>query len=102
MMTEEGTDATLKIAIIVGTTRPGRKAAQVVEWAYQIARIRTDAAFIILDLATFELPILDEPLPAPSGSYENPHTKAWSAAIASFDGFVFVTSESATTAPRVR
>jgi NAD(P)H-dependent FMN reductase len=65
----------LKIAIIVGTTRPGRKAASVAEWAYDIARERTDAAFTILDLATFELPNLDEPLPAPSGSYEHAHTR---------------------------
>ena len=83
----------LKIAIIVGTTRPGRKAANVAEWAYEIARKRTDATFTVLDLATFELPILDEPLPAPSGSYEHAHTRTWSAAIASFDGFVFVTPE---------
>jgi NAD(P)H-dependent FMN reductase len=54
----------LKIAIIVGTTRPGRKAQAVDEWAYDIARKRTDAAFSLLDLATFELPLLDEPLPA--------------------------------------
>jgi NAD(P)H-dependent FMN reductase len=83
----------LKIAIIVGSTRPGRKCEAVAHWAYEIARKRTDADFAILDLATFELPLLDEPLPAQSGSYTHPHTKNWSAAIASFDGYVFVTPE---------
>jgi NAD(P)H-dependent FMN reductase len=83
----------LRIAIIVGATRPGRKAEPVAKWAYEIAQERKDADFALLDLATFELPLLDEPLPATSGSYSHPHTKAWSAAVASFDGYVFVTPE---------
>jgi hypothetical protein len=37
--------------------------------------------------------MLDEPLPATSGQYSRPHTRAWSEAIASFDGYVFVTPE---------
>jgi NAD(P)H-dependent FMN reductase len=83
----------LKIAIIVGSTRPGRKCETIAKWAYEIARKRTDADFALLDLATFELPLLDEPMPAALGSYSQPHTRTWSAAIASFDGYVFVTPE---------
>jgi NAD(P)H-dependent FMN reductase len=83
----------LKIAIIVGSTRPGRKGEAVAKWVYEIARKRTDADFALVDLATFELPLLDEPMPAQFGSYNHAHTKTWSAAIASFDGFVFVTPE---------
>jgi NAD(P)H-dependent FMN reductase len=83
----------LKIAIIVGSTRPGRKGEIIAKWAYEIARKRADADFALLDLATFELPLLDEPMPAATGSYSHPHTKTWSAAIASFDGYVFVTPE---------
>jgi NAD(P)H-dependent FMN reductase len=41
----------------------------------------------------FELPMLDEPAPASSGQYSRAHTRAWSATIASFDGYVFVTPE---------
>jgi NAD(P)H-dependent FMN reductase len=37
--------------------------------------------------------MLDEPLPARSGQYSRLHTRAWSEAIASFDGYVFVTPE---------
>jgi NAD(P)H-dependent FMN reductase len=85
--------ALLKIAIIAGSTRPGRKCESIAKWAHEIARKRTDADFALVDLATFELPLLDEPMPAASGSYSHPHTKAWSAAIASFDGYVFVTPE---------
>jgi NAD(P)H-dependent FMN reductase len=83
----------LKIAIVVGSTRPGRKCEAVAKWAHEIAQQRSDAEFTLLDLATFELPLLDEPMPAASGSYSHPHTRRWSAAIASFDGYVFVTPE---------
>jgi NAD(P)H-dependent FMN reductase len=84
----------LKIAIIVGSTRPGRKGDAIARWAYEIARRRTDADFELLDIASFNLPILDEPVPAMSSEeYTHQHTRAWSAAIASFDGYVFVTPE---------
>jgi NAD(P)H-dependent FMN reductase len=83
----------LRIAIIIGSTRPSRKCEAVGKWALDAARQRTDAAFELLDVATFNLPLLDEPLAATSGQYSRPHTKAWSAAIASFDGYVFVTPE---------
>jgi NAD(P)H-dependent FMN reductase len=83
----------LKIAIIVGSTRPERKGEAVAKWAHELARKRADADFAILDLATFALPLLDEPMAASSGSYSRPHTKAWSEAVASFDGYVFVTPE---------
>jgi NAD(P)H-dependent FMN reductase len=83
----------LKVAIIVGSTRPGRKGEAVATWAHEIAQKRADADFTLLDLASFELPLLDEPMPAASGSYSHPHTRRWSAAIASFDGYVFVTPE---------
>ncbi len=83
----------LKIAIIVGSTRPGRVGEAVAKWAHDLARQRTDATFELVDLASFNLPLLDEPVPASSGQYGRPHTKAWAAAIASYDGFVFVTPE---------
>jgi NAD(P)H-dependent FMN reductase len=83
----------LKIAIIIGSTRPGRIGEAVGKWAHDMARQRTDAEFALLDVANFNLPLLDEPLPASSGQYSRPHTRAWSAAVASFDGYVFVTPE---------
>jgi NAD(P)H-dependent FMN reductase len=84
----------LKIAIIIGSTRPGRKGDAIARWAYEIARRRTDADFELLDIASFNLPVLDEPLPAMSSEqYIHQHTRTWSAAIASFDGYVFVTPE---------
>ncbi len=83
----------LNVAIIVGSTRPGRKAEAIARWVYDIAARRSDASFEVVDIADFDLPLLDEALPPIMGQYELPHTKAWAAKIAPFDAFVFVTPE---------
>jgi NAD(P)H-dependent FMN reductase len=83
----------IRIAVIVGSTRPGRKALDVANWVMEIAGLRGDAAFELVDIQDFNLPLLDEPVPPSLGQYSQPHTKAWAAKIAPFDGFVFVTPE---------
>jgi NAD(P)H-dependent FMN reductase len=82
-----------KIGIILGSTRPGRNGEAVAKWAYEIAAQRTDAEFEIVDLLDYKLPHLDEAMPPSLGQYTQPHTQAWAAKIASFDGFVMVTPE---------
>jgi NAD(P)H-dependent FMN reductase len=83
----------LKVAIITGSTRPGRKSEAVARWVYGIAAKRSDALFEVVDIAAFDLPLLDEPLPPMMNQYAKPHTKVWAAKIATFDAFVFVTPE---------
>jgi NAD(P)H-dependent FMN reductase len=83
----------LKIGIIVGTTRPNRKADAVTKWAFEIAKARTDAEYEIVDIADYDLPLLDEPMPPSMGNYAHAHTKKWGAKIASLDGYVFLTPE---------
>lgn len=83
----------LKIAIILGSTRPGRNGEAVAHWVYDIANKRNDAEFELVDIAGYDLPLLDEPVPPSLGQYTKPHTKAWSTKIASFDAYVFVTPE---------
>ena len=83
----------LKVAIIIGSTRPGRKGVAVARWVYDIAARRSDASFEVVDIADFDLPLLDEPLPPVMNQYSKPHTRAWAAKIGSFDAFVFVTPE---------
>ena len=83
----------LKIAIIVGSTRPGRKAEAVARWVHSLATKRDDAQYELVDIAEFNLPLLDEPVPPSMGKYSKAHTKAWAQRIAPFDGFVFVTPE---------
>ena len=83
----------LNVAIITGSTRPGRKSEAVARWVYDIAAKRSDASFEVVDIAAFDLPLFDEALPPSMNQYAKPHTKAWAAKIAAFDAFVFVTPE---------
>ena len=82
-----------KIAIILGSTRPGRNGKQVADWVLQQAAGRDDAEFELVDLADYPLPHLDEPMPPAMGQYQNAHTQRWAEKIAQFDGYIFVTPE---------
>jgi NAD(P)H-dependent FMN reductase len=83
----------LKIAVIIGSTRPGRNGEAVAKWVYELAKKRSDAEFELVDIKDFNLPLLDEPVPPAMGQYSKPHTKLWAAKVNSFDGYVFVTPE---------
>ena len=83
----------IRIAIVLGSTRPGRLGKAVAEWVHARAAEREDATFEVLDVADFNLPLLDEPLPPSTGRYTHGHTKAWSDAVAAFDGYIFITGE---------
>lgn len=83
----------VKIAVILGSTRPGRNGEAVAKWVYELAKKRKDAEFEFVDIKDYNLPLLDEPVPPSMGQYSQPHTKKWAAKIGSFDGFVFVTPE---------
>lgn len=88
-----------KIAIITGTTRPGRLSQGVAEWVLTQAQSHGGADYELVDIADYNLPILDEALPAAYGQYANEHTQKWAAKIAEFDGFIFVTGEYNHTVP---
>ena len=83
----------LRAAIILGSSRPGRRGEPVAKWVYEIASKRSDAEFELVDIRDFNLPHLDEPMPPSLGQYARPHTLAWAAKIDSFDAYVFVTPE---------
>jgi NAD(P)H-dependent FMN reductase len=82
-----------RIAIIPGSTRPGRNGETVSKWIYDIAKKREDVDFELVDIQDFNLPLLDEPFPPSMGQYTKDHTKRWAEKINSFDAFVFVTPE---------
>jgi NAD(P)H-dependent FMN reductase len=82
-----------KVAIILGSTRPGRNGDAVARWVYDIASKRGDAEYELVDLADYPLPHLDEPVPPSLGQYSKPHTHEWAAKVGSFDAYVFVTPE---------
>ena len=83
----------VRLAIITGSTRPGRKNLAVAGWVYREAKTRKDAEFELVDIADYDLPLLDEPMPPMFGQYIHAHTKIWSEKIKSFDAYVFVTPE---------
>ncbi|SDW29886.1 NAD(P)H-dependent FMN reductase [Amycolatopsis xylanica] len=87
----------IRIGIILGSTRPGRRGEQVASWVEERAGLRGDAEFELIDLLDHPLPHLDE-LP---GEYRHEHTRAWAATIARCDGFVVVTPEYNHSAPAV-
>jgi NAD(P)H-dependent FMN reductase len=83
----------IRIGIITGSTRPGRLNEAVARWTYDLAKRRSDAEYEFVDIADYNLPLLDEPVPPSLGQYSKPYTKRWAEKIASLDAFVFVTPE---------
>lgn len=77
----------LKIGIILGSTREGRVSPQVGAWIKDLADKRGDAAYEIVDIADYNLPLMGE------AGGELAGVNAWSEKINSLDGFVFVTQE---------
>jgi NAD(P)H-dependent FMN reductase len=86
---------TPKIAIVIGSTRPGRLGTDVADWVARAAKEREGADYQVLDIAEFDLDLLNEPtVPgAANREYDNEKTRRWSRAVDEFDGFVFVTPE---------
>lgn len=82
-----------RIAIVTGSTRPGRINDQVAQWVLEQTKPRAEADFEVVDIADFRLPLLDEPYPAAQQKYQNNHTKLFSEKIAQFDGYIFIVAE---------
>ncbi len=82
------------IKIILGSTRPTSIAPAIGNWVAAGARETGTIDYVeVLDLAQIALPFLDEPEHPRTGRYTQPHTLAWSAAIADADSLVIVTPE---------
>lgn len=96
---------TKKIALIIGSTRALRIGPSVAAFIKTIldsapspsSSPKFDTSLTVLDLATFNLPVFDEPvLPASVPAYAqftHQHSIAWSAEIAKYDGYVIVSAE---------
>lgn len=87
----------VKIGIIVGSIREGRKGGAVGEWVHEIARGRQDEGveYELLDLREFDVPLLTSAtVPgAAKKQYDSEQVTAWSGAVDACDGYVFVTPE---------
>ena len=83
----------LKIGIIISTTRPTRSGNKVGKWFFDKVSKNPDLEFELIDLNEVDLPFLSEPESASSGHYTQEKVIAWSKKVEGLDGFVFVTAE---------
>jgi NAD(P)H-dependent FMN reductase len=83
----------LKLKVIVTSTRPGRIGLPVGEWFVEATKQHEVFEVELIDLATVNLPLFDEPNHPMSGHYEHDHTKEWSEIVQSADAFVFIMPE---------
>src|SRR5580658_1841494 len=85
----------LKIALIVGSTRPNRFADVPARWIEAGAAQRKDIQLETLDLRDANLPLFDEAI-APAwagGAYSRPEAEAWRRKIGQYDGFIATVAE---------
>jgi NAD(P)H-dependent FMN reductase len=85
----------LKIAVIIGSTRPARFADKPAKWIAKEAAKLPDVEVELLDLVDYPMPFFEEAM-GPSylnRNYSNDVVKKWSAKIDSADAFIMVTPE---------
>jgi len=85
----------MRIALIVGSTRPNRFADYPVKWIQQAAAARSDIELETLDLRDWPLPFFAEPTPPvfSGGFFAHPLAQLWGQTISEFDGFIICTAE---------
>lgn len=86
----------MKIGIITGSVRDGRKGRSVTSWVHELASQRAgEVTYEVVDLKSFDVPVLEwEKVPGGAKrKYPHDSVLAWSAAIDACDGFVLVTPE---------
>ena len=81
------------LQVIIGSTRPGRVGPAIARWFYDLAAERDAIDVELVDVASFNLPVFDEPQHPITREYAHEHTRYWSETISRADGFVFVIPE---------
>jgi NAD(P)H-dependent FMN reductase len=85
----------MKLAVIVGATREGRKTLQQARWVFNVAKQAEGVEVELVDLKDYPMPFFDEPI---SPRYNpdrkiDPAAVPWLKKLESFDAYVFVTPE---------
>lgn len=83
----------MKLNVVICSTRPGRIGPKVGAWFAGYARKEGSFDVDLIDLADFNLPIMDEPKHPRLGDYQHAHTKKWAKSVAAADAFAFVMPE---------
>ena len=82
-----------KLQVILASIRPGRAGAPVAQWFVDRAVKHGGFEVELVDLAEWNLPLMDEPHHPRLRRYQHQHTRDWSAKIDSADAYVFVMPE---------
>lgn len=82
----------LKVLIIYGSTREGRKGEPIAQWFLEGAKQRNGINVEFVDLRDWSLPFFNNPNSPATGKYDT-RTKAWAEKIGSADAFVILTPE---------
>lgn len=90
----------MNIAVIVGTTRQGRVTPKLAKWVMSRADERTDADFSIIDLADYDIPMLQE-APWLEDRMITEGARQWLGELDRADGIIIVTAEYNHTIPAV-
>lgn len=108
MATSTSLKVLFKVGIVIGSQRVVRIGPQVAQFVLDVIKTHhsstpvspthPELTFSLLDIAAFDLPLTDEPgmpmnVQDRPGGYTTERTRAWSAAVAAFDAFVFVTPQ---------
>jgi NAD(P)H-dependent FMN reductase len=85
----------MKLAIIVGSTRPNRQTLKQAKWVAKTAQQIEGISPQIIDLVEYTMPFFNEPIsPRYNPNREiNPDVKKWLDAIKDFDAYIFITPE---------
>ena len=83
----------LKVKVIISSTRPGRVCPLFAGWIAGLATERDGFDVELVDLAELALPLMDEPKHPVMKDYQHDHTKRWAAIVDEADAFIFVSPE---------
>jgi NAD(P)H-dependent FMN reductase len=92
-MTQSDNNNKPRLGVLICSTRPGRAGEPIAHWFVERARRHAAFEVVIEDLKERNLPALDEPKHPRLRDYVHEHTKAWSAAVSSYDAYAIVTPE---------
>ena len=87
--------STLKIKVIVGSSRANRFSEKPASWIFDLAKKRTDLDVELLDLRDYPLPFFEEAMPPglAKDQYSNPIVMKWRDKIREADGFIICSPE---------
>lgn len=85
----------LKLALIIGSTRPNRFADTPARWIVEGARARDDLSLEVLDLREHPLPFFNEPAPVgySGGKFTEAAAETWRHKVGAYDGFIATAAE---------